>query len=381
MENAKWNGKLYVASDVSKEYDTEKKIRKASGRRELRCPDPECKNSAVKYCRGQKNVPYFAHIRKSSCEYEKFDKENTPIIRKIKNILYETLQSRGFNVQLDAKLIPHHYTHLVIECGEKKLAIELTTRNISANRIDFIASEYKKSSINVKWVVINELEKPGQESDLAFIKRFIINETDKRDVIEVELDGKIINQYIVDPHKYEYKGREISSKNYPKIYQESSNASNLTVENGELTLEGFFKGYERWLNTKEKAFEKKVIELENEEKRLAEERAERERKERLILEAAKERKKRELEDLMERYALEAKKKNEERKAQNNNWIQREQHNATALSKEGKEKTKQENLRWIKCKCCGRTLQKGAFAKITTSENQESGVCWKCYNGY
>ena len=61
------------------------------------------------------------------------------------------------------------------------------------------------------------------------------------------------------------------------------------------------------------------------------------------MEAEKERKNRDLEDLMERYALEAKKKNEERKAQNNNWIQREQHNATALSKEGKEKTKQENL--------------------------------------
>ena len=35
MENAKWNGKFYTATEIAESYELEKIIRKASGRKEL----------------------------------------------------------------------------------------------------------------------------------------------------------------------------------------------------------------------------------------------------------------------------------------------------------------------------------------------------------
>ena len=50
MENAIWNGITIIASDISKDYEKEKQVRKASGRKELRCPDPDCKHPVLRYC-------------------------------------------------------------------------------------------------------------------------------------------------------------------------------------------------------------------------------------------------------------------------------------------------------------------------------------------
>ena len=47
MENALWNGKVILASEIAKDYLLEKEIRKASGRKEIFCPDPECHNNIL----------------------------------------------------------------------------------------------------------------------------------------------------------------------------------------------------------------------------------------------------------------------------------------------------------------------------------------------
>ena len=42
MENARWNRELYKATEIAESYELEKNIRKASGRKELRCVDQDC---------------------------------------------------------------------------------------------------------------------------------------------------------------------------------------------------------------------------------------------------------------------------------------------------------------------------------------------------
>lgn len=403
MENAKWNGVLYVATDVSKKYEIEKCIRKASGRRELRCIDPDCDNPVIKYCHGSKSMPYFAHIRKSSCEYEEFDRENTPIIRSVKSILYDVLKTKGFDVQLDVKIVSHHYTHLLIDNNGNKLAIELTSKSISANRIDYIASKYKESNVKVKWVIVNDLESPSRESDLPFIKRFIVNETDRKDVLEITPDGRIVYQYMLDPNKYEYKGRELQSVNYPQIYQVKSYISMLTIENQELTISGFFDKYTKWLNTKKEAFSKKILSIQNEEKRLVENsmRLEAEKRrleeERLI-------KAREIRAIKEKQQFEAEeiKKNEEKRQMTEirqkieiiNSLIKKDEKAKMIEKSDQEYLSEINddfsngekmildslgRRWLKCKVCGRKLKKDAFAVVGRFGEYNLGTCWKCHN--
>ena len=52
MEHAKWKGNVISANDVAKQFEIEREVRKASRRRELKCPDEEC-NGIVKYCHGE----------------------------------------------------------------------------------------------------------------------------------------------------------------------------------------------------------------------------------------------------------------------------------------------------------------------------------------
>ena len=54
MEKALYNGKEILSFEISKNYELEKSIRKASGRKELLCPDENCQNRVLKYCHGDK---------------------------------------------------------------------------------------------------------------------------------------------------------------------------------------------------------------------------------------------------------------------------------------------------------------------------------------
>lgn len=56
MENCLWNGKALIATEVAQIYELEKEIRKASGRKEICCPDPECQHPILRYCHGEKKM-------------------------------------------------------------------------------------------------------------------------------------------------------------------------------------------------------------------------------------------------------------------------------------------------------------------------------------
>ena len=96
MERAKWNGREYTASEIAADFETERTIRRVSGR-ELFCPDPECKTPLLRYCHGEKKHAYFAHLQTGACDYAQFDKQ-PGIIREVRYKLYELFKRKGYDV-------------------------------------------------------------------------------------------------------------------------------------------------------------------------------------------------------------------------------------------------------------------------------------------
>lgn len=263
MENALWNGQPLIASEIAKEYFSEKEIRKASGNKELRCPDSDCQHPVLRYCHGEIKDAYFAHLNNTCCDYAEFDKCNIQIVRTIKRIIYNHFKENGYQVQLEVKVIDHHYTHLLFETTDGgKIAVEIGTRQLSANRLNNLTTEYKNNDIDVKWIVICDTESFVRENQTYFIKRYLLNESVNKDLIVINRDGSKIAQYKSDSKIYEYNGRKIESTNYPATYSEYATLASLTFEGNELSIEGFNQRYNEWLTKKQNAYDKKIAQLE-----------------------------------------------------------------------------------------------------------------------
>ncbi len=259
MENAIYNGKEISASKVSDNYELEKDVRKASARRELRCPDPDCQNSIVKYCHGEIKNAFFSHINNVNCDYAKFDSNDNNMLKSIRYLLFNHFQSKGYNVKIESKVLPHHYTHLLFTFEDNtNVAIEIVNQNISAYRIDFLNNEYKKINLPVKWIVVDDSSKPIDEKQIIFSKRFALNESIHNDLLIIDNNGSDVSQFRLDLNKYKFKGQNISSENYPEIYSEFETLNHLIFEGNELTISGFYQRFNTWLNKKQNAFSKKL---------------------------------------------------------------------------------------------------------------------------
>ncbi len=271
MEKAVWNGKLFLASDVAENFQLENEIRKASGHKELKCPDPNCGNPIVRYCHGDKKDAYFAHLNNECCDYARYDKDTLPIIKTIKTKLFHSLQHKGFHIDIDVKILAHHYTPLIIETeNAEKIAIEFGTKQTSANTTSFLSEQYAKAGVLLRWIVVDDHLTPWNESAVCHIKRFVLNTSKNRDLIIISKDGERVKQSIEDQNRYEYGGREIRSSNYSAFFPKEATLDDITLEDNELTTTDFYKSFEMWLLKKRRKFEERVLELQEEE-RLAEE--------------------------------------------------------------------------------------------------------------
>jgi hypothetical protein len=263
MENARWKGRVYTATEVSQSYELEKEIRKASGRRELECTDPDCPNPILKYCHGEIKNPYFAHLNNCNCDYAEFDKGNTQLMRSVKRNLYEIFVAKGYDVQFEVKVLPHHYTHLLFTIDDsKKIAVELGTQRTTANKIETLSAQYDDMGIEYRWIVISDSNTPTDEDKTFFIKRYQLNESKLKDILIINMEGTEVTQYIVDPNQYLFRWKPLHSNNYPDYYLETGSLTDLVFEDDVLTLSGFHERYNAWLKKKKKAFDKKVAQLE-----------------------------------------------------------------------------------------------------------------------
>ena len=313
MEKAIWNGKEIIASEIALRFDLERDVRKASGRKELLCPDKNCTHRVLRYCHGEKKDAYFAHINNSDCDYERYDKATSDITKDIKRKLYFLFLQKGYDVSLDEKIIARHYTHLVLRYQNEIYAIQIITRFSSANRIDDFFEKYRSAAIPVLWVVTDDGRHQNiDESEMQYAKRFSINTTADNSILSIDLKGETITLYRMDTNEYLYNGISVGSENYPKIFHRTYPLTDLVFSNGRLTVLDFEHRFDVFVNKKLSAFEKyKETRLEQEKKAL--EAAENRRK---AIEAQRKREEQaRLEKLRKAQEIEKKRRWEEEQAQ------------------------------------------------------------------
>ena len=362
MDKALWNGKVYTAIEISKDFDLENEIRKASGRKELRCFDSYCSSPIVKYRHGEKKRAHFAHFENCNCDYADYDKETSDSMQQVKLALFENLKRSWFKVDIDAKIIPHHYTHLLLTFPKnKRIAIELGTQKTSANRIEHLSKQYAAAKVELKWIIVSDENAPVKENEAFFLKRYLLNKNKNKDVLIINEAGTEVTQYVVDPTKYAFEGRIIHSQNYSDFYCETSSLDTLVVENGELTIKGFHTRYKAWLEKKMTAFLKRLLQ----EKRRKDQ-IEKEQREKLQRE--KERREKEQQEKADREkALE---------------IAREkQEQARQKAIENLQKNKRPNIahtdKLICCEVCGKKATASDFVRYGGPNKKNIGLCREC----
>lgn len=386
MEFALWNGKKISASDVSKDYSFETQVRHISNK-ELFCPDPNCGNPILKYCHGDKKDAYFAHICNENCDYGDYDKNTPSNIKVVCKSLYNHLSALGYNVQMEVKILPHHYTHILLtnDNGEQ-FAFELGNQRTSEKFIQKINSEYAKLNISVQWIVIDSLSTPDSESRVYYLKRHILNESMNNVLIIIEPETFRVGQYKIDENRYFISGREVQSPNYKKVYEKVDSLNALVFEKNEITFESFIENYSVWLDKKmrkfkeRKAREEKIyierIEKEQEERKRTEERlAERRR---LQAEAIKNRTTNfnypqykpqpiALQPEIEKEEPKLIKPYEERKAEIVDKMNQTKEKAIDSS----------GMAWFKCTECGKIDEDQEFVEYGGKAGQTRGLCREC----
>ena len=364
MEFAMWKGKKISAHKVSKDFDLKTKVKLASSK-ELFCPDPECENPRLRFCSGEIKRPYFAHVCNTNCDYGEYDKTNSSEIKDVCQFLYEHFVSLGYDVNIETKVLRHHYAHILIKNEQgKHIVIELGDKTTTARYINRISEEYKNKGFFVRWIYVGELSTPKEKEKLYYLKEYSLNKSTNNDLIIIDPKTKEIGQYKIDETKYIIAGKEVRSENYPKTYECIKTIEELVVEDNEVTIKNFYKDYDEWHTRKVKKFEEKKEEEEKE-------RIEREKK------WQEEQKKRERATIMlpnthshRQYKKPIKPSYEERKQEIMSKIN--QTTDSVYDSLG--------IRWVKCEECGKIDEEMKFLDIGgPKRSQTQGVCRDCCN--
>ena len=259
MEKAIWNNKEYYAVNIAKDYFLEREARVASSKGFL-CPDANCKNRLLRYCHGEQRT-FFAHLNKAGCDYSRFDKTITPLIREIKKILFVHFTELGYDVKMDEKIAGKCYLHLLITKDGKKYAIEFGTKNTGNKRISLVEEVCDRAGVSLKWIVVNDNPLHYSEQNMSWLKRHNIWTSENNTLLIINEQGNEISQLRLDLKRYDYKGITLRF-GYEEIYQENNQVQGLRLENDHLGIMGFDERYQQWLLCKEQAYKEKILELE-----------------------------------------------------------------------------------------------------------------------
>lgn len=216
MERAKWNDLEISATDIASDYQKEAEIRKVSGK-ELICLDPECESPLLKYCHGEKKSAYFAHLHDGNCDYAQFDRQPS-ILREIQYQLYESFKKKGYDVEIEKKILKHHYTHLILKDGEKRIAVELGDKTVSYSKIMEFESQYTGLGISCKWIVVDEINPKIREDSVYFLKRYELNRSTENELFVIDVNTRKIAQYKMDMRSYPPQYIVALNKKYGQIF-------------------------------------------------------------------------------------------------------------------------------------------------------------------
>ena len=275
MEYALWNNIRISASEISN-YEEEKKLRLSSKNRELKCCDPDCQSDFVKYCHGDVKEPYFAHCGNNNCDYAVYESGISPEIGETKRLLYNHLRSKGYQTEIEAKILKRHYSHILLTLENKnKTAIEFLTTNVTPGLTDRLTREYETICVNVQWIVISDIVYVNKDQASSYAKRHSFNETRNNTLLIIHPFTKEVFQYRKDVNSYAYDGRKIEVNGFNEMFFQKGKIDDLCVEKEEITLTDFNKQFDKWLERKQETY--KNICLEREEKKRQEDKIREER--------------------------------------------------------------------------------------------------------
>ena len=95
----------------------------------------------------------------------------------------------------------------------------------------------------------------------GFKKTDIFAFAENKDLIVINRDNFKVVQYKIDTNNYFYKGKELLPANFGRAYVEYGTVEQLDMEDGKITLTGYIKRYNIWLNKKISVFNAKIKEM------------------------------------------------------------------------------------------------------------------------
>lgn len=389
MENAIWKDKHLIASEVADEFEIEREIRKASSRKELRCPDEDCKG-VVRYCHGEIKEAYFAHLANEKCDYADFDKNDTPIFRLLRLKLYKHFLKLGYDVRCEEKIIEHHYSQLSFNLAEgKRIALEFGSTKTLADSLDILAEQYGRIGVKVKWLVVSDTNYIDKENKLYYIKRYLLHNSKNKEYVIIRTDGTSVSQTRWDDNTYDYNGRHVDVIGFGDMYTENANFSALSVEDGEVTIKDFNERYLQWLKRKNKSFEEQIKLLKEQERKLSEqtqltfeEVLKNSEETANISHALNEQQIKKITDSSVSIPtyIQEKPSTKEMPKPISKTKSYEERKAEIIGKinQQKEQARDSNdIRWIKCELCGKIGEEGEFICYGGPEHLNLGICCDC----
>lgn len=259
MLYALYNGEIISAEEIAEKESDETPVRRASGRKELRCIDPECECKTVFYRHGKVKRPHFSHAREGRCDYGDFDRTDNSELKEARIALYQHFKNLGYYVECEQKLPDSRlYSHLLLHIGGKNIVIQIAQSSTSANMIYYMTQACEKCGYELRWIVLGIYSEIQWERDNYHAMRYQYNHSTNRDLLVLDMSAEKISQHKIDENEYVYKSHDLGADDY--FFMDKGIAS-LQIANNELTLDGFTEAYNEWVVQKQKDFEKMKQEI------------------------------------------------------------------------------------------------------------------------
>lgn len=261
MDKCLFNGEIVYAFEIAKSYDKETNIRKQGRLRTMSCVDSDCQQPVI-YRHGDYKIAHFAHLKTDyGCPYDSYYRKTSGVQKKLKIAIFEQLKSKGYNVDLDVKVIPKHYSPILITLENgKRNAIEFTGKTITAKKLEDLKKAYNDIGISVDWIIVDTVNSIKNEKDACLIKRFQLNESDKQTAIIFNKETSEFEAVTFDKTEYQYNkinDPELSENN---IFTLMFRIENLIIKDGCLAVIGFQEKFDEWVEDRKKYHEQKIQE-------------------------------------------------------------------------------------------------------------------------
>lgn len=241
MFSCMWNGKRIDAFEVSNPESLETQIRKAASNRELRCIDPNCECPELGYKHGEKKSSHFYHYRNSNCGYTYFEKNDKPIIKSVRNALFDHFKIKGYNVERECRLpIGGIFCHLLFDIDNKKIVLQIADKTTRVNDREKIQKACEENDYSLKWIVIGDPNQHQDEYQNYHIHRYLLNHSKNNDLLIIDESATMLSQTLI------FEDDRFSE--HERYYRITAPLDQLSFADSEITIANFYENFNQWFS-------------------------------------------------------------------------------------------------------------------------------------